>query len=106
MMTNGTIQYKITEGGGIDEESGNAIPVVESWSDPIEALITPGNGKLIKYQDGEQVAASYTVLLDLQDFKHVTIRLTDSVDESLGEYQVLPPNIRRMDTVGRVKITV
>jgi hypothetical protein len=107
MMTNGVLQYKITEGGGIDEETGNAIPVVESWSNPIDALITPNsNGNLKKYQDGEQVAASYTILLELQDFKHVTIRLIDSIGESLGEYQVLAPNIRRMETVGRIKITV
>jgi len=107
MMTNGTLQYMTREGGGIDPETGDPIPVTTTWSGPLDCLITPdANGFLKKYLDGEQVSASYTVLLELQDFEHVTIRLTDNRGEQLGEYQVLPPNIRNLESVGRVKITV
>lgn len=107
MMTNGTLQYKSREGGGIDPDTGDPVPVTIQWSEPIDCLITPDdNGFLKKYQDGQQVSASYTVLLELQDFEHVNIRLTDNRGKQLGEYQVLPPNIRNLEAVGRVKITV
>ena len=107
MMTNGTIQFKTREGGGIDPDSGDPIQVTNTWSNALDCLITPdANGFLKKYQDGEQVSASYTVLIELQDFEHVNIRLTDNRGENLGEYQVLPPNIRNLESVGRVKITV
>lgn len=105
MITNGTLQYKIKIGGGIDD-NGDPIPVVESWSDPINALITPNSeGKLTKYQDGQVVIASYSILIELQDFDHSFIRIAND-RTALGEYQVLKPNIRHLNLVKRVKITV
>lgn len=106
MITNGTLQYKIKIGGGIDD-NGDPIPVEESWSDPIEALITPNSsGKLTKYQDGQVVIASYSILIELQDFDHSFIRITNDRADFLGEYLVLKPNIRHLNLVKRVQITV
>lgn len=107
MMTNGTLQYKTIQGGGINPETGDPIPVLTVWSEPLDCLIIPDqSGFLKKYQDGQQVSASYTVLLELQDFEHVNIRLKDNRGKPIGEFQVLPPNIRNMEAVGRLKITV
>jgi hypothetical protein len=106
MITNGTLEYKIKIGGGISD-NGDPILVVDSWSDPIKALITPNSeGKLTKYQDGQVVVASYSILIELQEFDHSFIRITNDRGDFLGEYQVLKPNIRHLNLVKRVKITV
>lgn len=106
MIVNGYIQTMTRTGGGFDDQ-GDPIPVEQTWSEPIAAMITPsGNGRLVKYQDGVQVAASYQVLLETQDFNYDRIKLTSDQGQAMGEYQVLRPNIRFMESVGRVKIIV
>ena len=104
-MTNGLLYYKTTTGGGIDT-NGDAVPVVASWSNPLPCHIVPNGGTLRKYQDGEYVAASYAVYLDLQEFDHTTIKLEDSRGRTLGEFQVLKPDIQYLEFSGRVKILV
>lgn len=106
MIVNGYIQTMTRTGGGLDNQ-GDPIAVEETWGEPIAAMITPsGNGRLLKYQDGAQVAASYQVLLETQEFISERIRLTSDNGQDLGEHQVLRPNVRFMESVGRVKITV
>lgn len=104
MRTNGTIQYKVKTGGGLDG-AGDPIPVAESWSDPIRCLIIPGQGQIRKYEDGQMTAASYEIHIELQPFNHTGIRLTQNGND-LGEFQVIPQNIQRMEVSGRVKIKV
>lgn len=106
MRTNGTLQYKTTAGGGITE-GGDPIPVIEGWSDPIDCLLFPNSsGRLMKYQDGEFVSASYEINLELVDFNHTTIRIFDNGGYLQGEYQVVPQNIYRYSMTSRIKITV
>ena len=104
MITNGTLQYKTTTGGGISE-AGDTIPVIEEWSEPIDCLLFPNSsGKLLKYQDGEFVAASYSIHLELDDFEYTSIRITDNRGFCFGEFQVLRQNIYHYTLVNRVKL--
>lgn len=106
MVTNGTLQYKITTGGGIDG-NGDPIPVNESWSEPIDCLIHQStSGRLMKYQDGQYVAASYSINLELDSFDSSAIKVVNNQGILIGEFQVLPQNIYKYSFVNRIKITV
>lgn len=105
-MTNGQLRYKAGTGGGLNA-SGDPIAVTNPWSDPIDCLIVPNSkGNLTKYQDGAQVAASYTITIEMQTFDQKTIKLTNDQGTELGEYQVLKPNIRHLQAVQRIQILV
>ena len=105
MVTNGTLQYKTTTGGGIDG-NGDPIPVTETWSDPIDCLIHPNaSGRLMKYQDGLFVLASYSINIELSSFDSTTIRFTDN-QGALVEFQVVPQNVYKYTMFERIKITV
>ena len=106
MVINGTFQYKTTSGGGIDG-NGDPIQSVDSWSEPIDCLINPNStGKLMKYKDGEYVAASYSINIEIENIECSAIRLTNNRGLLLGEFQVLPQNIYKYSFVNRLKITV
>lgn len=106
MMTNGQMVYKTGTGGGLDS-NGDPIAITNTWSTPIDCLISPNSkGTLTKYQDGAQVAASYTVTIEMQTFDQKTIKLTNDQGTELGEYQVLKPNIRHLQAVQRIQIMV
>lgn len=74
-----TIQFKITEGGGQDE-NGNPIEVIHSWSDPISCRFDTDNRELIyKYEGGSALVYSYVVYIDpvSESFVGRTVRLID-----------------------------
>lgn len=105
MVTNGTLRYKIVSGGGIDE-NGDPIEVTTSWSDPIDCLIHQNtNGKLMKYEDGLFVLASYSINVELSSFESSTIQVTDNQGVT-REHQVIPQNVYKYTMFDRIKITV
>jgi hypothetical protein len=106
MVTNGTLQYKLITGGGIDG-NGDPVQAVETWSNPIDCLIHQNtNGRLMKYQDGQYVAASHSINVELGLFNSTAIRITNNQGMFVGEFQVLPQNIYKYSFVTRIKITV
>lgn len=106
MVTNGALQYKLITGGGIDG-NGDPIPASENWSEPIDCLIHQNtNGRLMKYQDGQYVAASYSINVELSSLDSTAIRVTNNQGMFVGEFQVLPQNIYKYSFVTRIKITV
>lgn len=106
MINNGTLRYKTTTGGGLDG-NGDPIPVLGNWSDPIDCLIHQNtNGKLMKYQDGQYVAASYSINVELDSFDSTAIKVINNQGVYLGEFQVIPQNIYKYSFVNRIKITV
>lgn len=107
MRTNGTLQYKVITGGGINSNGDNT-PATATWSEPIDCLIIPNSGgRIQKYQDGNMVDAAYQVHLEHpREFNYSTIRITTDRAEDLGEFQVLKPNIQHLDVAGRINIIV
>lgn len=103
MQYNGTIQYKILSGGGLDENS-EPIKSDSSWSDPIRCLY-----KTVKhihgiYQQGKFTDSSYEILIESQEIEADTVKLTNDKNKMLGEFEV--QNIAFVERSGRVKITV
>lgn len=110
MRTNGTLQYEITTGGGVDNY-GEPIASQTTWCDPIRCSIHANtDSRRGRYEDGVFRQASFVVLIErnahrdidvITDIKRV--RLTRGC-ESLGEYFVL--SVVPLDSVGRVQIDV
>jgi hypothetical protein len=110
MRTNGTLQYEIITGGGVNEY-GEPMKGVSAWSDPIRVSIrTNTDTRRGRYEDGQFRQASFCVMIErnahldinvITDINHV--RLTRN-GESLGDYFVL--SVTPAESVGRVQIDV
>ena len=110
MRTNGTLQYEIITGGGVNND-GEPIAPVTSWSDPIRCSIHANtDSRRGRYEDGLFRQASFVVLIErnahfevdvIADIKRV--RLTRGC-EPLGEYFVL--SVVPAESVGRIQIDV
>ena len=106
IVRNGTIQVYSKQGGGCNA-SGDPIPVVESLGEPI-----PCNWKRNTYEkrgiyeNGKFTAASYVILVDMQEFSPCRFLLKDSKGNELGEYEVHRRGIAFLDYVGCIELTV
>ena len=110
MRTNGTLQYEIITGGGVNDY-GEPVAPVTTWSDPIRCSIRTNTDTLCgRYEDGVFRQASFVAMIErnahrdidvIADIKRV--RLVRG-GESLGEYFVL--SVVSNVTVGRVQIDV
>lgn len=103
MITNGTIQYQVTTGGGYDLK-GNPIPVLSAWSDPTVCGIKQNSSENKgTYVDGKFKTSSYEVLVENapEEVKRVKLTLAGRV---LGEFPV--QSVRPLTNVGRIKIVV
>lgn len=110
MRTNGTLQYEIVTGGGVDRY-GEPIAPETSWSNPIRCSIKANTDtRRGRYADGIFRQASFVVMIErnahrdidvIADIKRV--RLVCGNDP-LGEYFVL--SVVPLTTVGRVQIDV
>jgi len=91
-------------GGGFDGNN-DPIPVVTSWSDPVDCLIITNtrNGKGT-YADGKFTVCAYEIHIDKQPFTSKRIQLTNSRGLDLGEFQV--QDVQFLDLVRKVKIIV
>lgn len=106
MKITGTIKQLISEGEGYDDpNNGDWVHGTTVWSDHIPCLIVNNNGRLTKYQDGQNVSASFEILLEMRDFHESRIEVFQH-GYSLGEFTALRPNIKFLTSVGRIKITV
>lgn len=105
MMTNGFLQYEIISKGSDFDKYGEPVTGASvEWSEPIPCSIkTNSDNRKGKYEDGEFRVASFTILIEEQDFNTNRVRLERSGRE-LGEYRV--QNIEDLPTMGRIKITV
>lgn len=103
MQYNGTIQYKILSGGGLDENS-EPIKSDSSWSDPIRCLYKTVKHTHGIYQQGKFTDSSYEILIESQEIEADTVKLTNDKNKILGEFEV--QNIVFVERSGRVKITV
>ena len=110
MRVNGSMQYEIVTGGGVNEY-GEPIVSASTWSESIPCSIsTNTDTRRGRYEDGLFRQASFCILIERQanraidvftDIKRV--RLMRGV-EMLGDYFVL--QVIPADSVGRVQIDV
>lgn len=103
MQYNGTIQYRILSGGGLDENS-EPIKSDSSWSDPIRCLYRSIKHTHGIYQQGKFTDSSYEILIESQEIEVDMVKLTDDRNKMLGEFEV--QDIVFLERSGRVKITV
>jgi len=104
-MKNGTLQYQTNAESEIDPITGDAASVSATWSEPIDCFIqTIHKAKKGKYEDGLFTLATYMVLIELQPFEADRVKLITDTGKQLGEFQT--QDIQRLNTVGRVKISV
>jgi hypothetical protein len=103
-MTNGSLQYKITTGGGFDENN-DPVAVTSEWSDPIECWIEANtHSNKGRYADGKFTIAAYTATIDDQPFSADRVQISDSEGTTIGEFAV--QGIQRLELAGRIKITL
>ena len=106
VIPNGTIQVYSTQGGGYDEH-GNPIPVEETLGEPIPCNWKRNTyEKRGTYENGQFTAASYIVLVDMQEFLPCRFVLKDSKGNELGTYEVHQRGIAFLDYVGCIELTV
>lgn len=103
MQYNGTIQYRILSGGGLDENS-EPIKSDSSWSDPIHCLYRSVKHTHGIYQQGKFTDSSYEILIESQEIEVDMVKLTNDRNKMLGEFEV--QDIVFLERSGRVKITV
>lgn len=103
MQYNGTIQYRILSGGGLDENS-EPIKSDSSWSDPIRCLYRSVKHTHGIYQQGKFTDSSYEILIESQEIEVDMVKLTNDRNKILGEFEV--QDIVFLERSGRVKITV
>lgn len=103
MQSNGTVQTKVSSGGGIDDK-GIPIKVMHTWSDPIKCLIRKLRHSYEYVSEGKFEQSSYEILIEERDFEAAFIKLSDSKGKELGEFEV--QDISVIERSGRVKITV
>lgn len=103
MRTNGTLQYQITEGGGLNE-LGEPLPVKTIWSRKIGCMIqTNKHAHTGTYQDGKFTVESYEVEIEGMGIETGRIKLC-RYGKELGEFVV--QDVQPFPGVGRTKIIV
>ena len=114
VIPNGTIQVYSTQGGGYDEH-GNPIPVEETLGEPIPCNWKRNTyEKRGTYENGQFTAASYIVLVDIQEFspcrfvlKGKKTSMNGNVEYyTIGIYEVQQKGIAFLDYVGCIELTV
>lgn len=110
MRINGTLEYEIITGGGVNEYDEPIAPEI-TWCEPIRCSIKVNtDNRRGKYEDGIFRQASFCVLIERNS--HLDIDVISDIKrvrlfrgrESLGEYSVM--SITPCDSVGRVQIIV
>lgn len=103
MRTNGVLIGITVQGAGVNKD-GEPTKGKTIESAPIPcAIVTNTDTRKGVYEDGEFRQASYTILIEEQEFHHDRIKLQRGREE-LGEFRVL--RAMPLLTVGRVEILV
>lgn len=101
----GTIQIYSIEGGGLDE-NGNPVKPTEVLGEPIKVNQRRAKYNEGTYENGKFTAASYVILLDMQEFEPCRFRLSDSEGNVLGDYDVQSKGIEICNHVNIIRLTV
>ena len=105
IVVNGYITV-LSDGSGFDSE-GNPVANPEYQESQIPCnYVRSSYNKNGFYENGRFYNASYIILVEEGDFKPCRIRLHDSDENDLGEYDVRQNGIVRLSTVAAIQITV
>lgn len=106
IIDNGTIEFKLKQGGGINTDTGYPVTPSESWGEPLPCQYTPNSLNNLGRVQGERfVAASYTILIEqqpLQDSEQV--RMKDRDGNVVGEFSII--SVEPLDAVEQIRIMV
>ncbi len=102
---NGYIKYKITVGGGTDEETGAAIAVTSTWSNLVECKYSANElSNKGRYDGGTFKQVSYTITTDEMEFTSKSVKLFDCREFEICEKEVI--SLEVLEAVQRVKIVI
>ncbi len=105
IIPNGTIQVKQKTGGGIDPETGYAVPVSVGWGDPIPCQFSASRFDWQAKLRGEPVTQkSYSILIEEQDFQAEQVRLSDRGGKVIGDFSIR--QIEPLEAVCQLRIIV
>lgn len=105
IIPNGTIETKQKTGGGIDPETGHAIPASVVWGAPIPCQYSASKHDWQAQKRGEAITQrSYTVLIEEQPFTAEQIRLRDRSGKEVGEFPI--KQIEPLEAVCQLRISV
>lgn len=106
IIDNGTIEFKLKRGGGIDPNTGYPIEPTSEWSEPLPCQYIPNNLNNLGRVQGERfTAASYTILIEqhkLPDSERV--RIKDRDGKEVGEFSII--SVEPLDAVEQIRIMV
>lgn len=91
IIANGTLEIKSKTAEGIDPATGFPMKSTEtSWGEPIACQYTANKYNNLGKSNGEHfTVASYSVLIEGQQFNAEQVRLKDSGGKVLGEFSVM-----------------
>lgn len=106
IIENGTIEVKRkTGGGGLDPVTCYPKKAEASWGEPIPCQYIPNQHNKLGVVNGEHFTiASYTVLIEEQEFNAEQIRLKDLNGNVVGEFSVI--SVEPLTAVCEIRILV
>ena len=105
IIANGTIEVKHKTGGGLDPATGFPKQVQVSWSEPIPCQYIPVKHNKLARANGEPVTlATYTVLIEEQQFNAEQIRLKDREGSTVGEFSIM--QVEPLEAVCEIRMTI
>lgn len=106
IIQNGYIRMKTKSGGGIDPDTGYPIKPTSAWGDPIPCqYYSNKHNSLGKTTGGETfTVAQYSILIEEQPLQGEQLRLTDMVDNEVGEFSIM--EVEPLAAVCELKIMV
>ena len=105
IIANGTIEVKHKTDGGFDPVTGYPKQSKASWGEPIQCQYMPVKHNKLAKSNGEPVTlATYTVLIEEQDFNAEQIRLKDRAGNIIGEFSIM--QIEPLEAVCEIRIMV
>lgn len=105
IISNGTIEIKSKNGGGIDPQTGFPTPASASWGEPIQCQYKANRyNKLGRVQGEHFTAAHYEVLIEEQPFEAEQVRLKNRSGETLGEFSIM--EVEPLEAVCELRILI
>lgn len=106
IIENGTIEFKLKQGGGIDPETGYPIEPAATWGQPIPCQYIPNNNSFQGRANGEHfTVASYQILIDgMYEVASEQLRLKDAAGKEIGQFSLI--SVEPLRAVDEIKIMV
>lgn len=105
IIANGTIEVKSKTGGGLNPETGYPQKATETWGEPIPCQYIPNKHNKLGVVNGEHfTVATYTVLIEEQEFNAEQIRLKDRTGNSLGEFSIM--QVEPLEAVCEIRLMI